>query len=112
MFTMILLIYLQSGLNVNLAGSTVSGEFKTLSMCQKEAVRKRGPLPIPQGYDAAWQDTMCIPINRDVKVGNERVTAFEKLLHSALEPDNCQAEGACRRPEVRKPSKKKGDDRH
>lgn len=106
MFTMILLIYLQSGHTVNLAGSTVSGEFKTLSTCQKEAVRKRAPLPIPRGYDAAWQDTMCISINRDVRVGNERLIAFEELLHSALEPDSCQAEGACRRAGIRKPSKK------
>ena len=76
-------------------------------MCQKEAVRKRGPLPIPRGYDAMWQDTMCIPINRDVRVGNERVTAFEQLLNAALEPDACKAEGACRRAGGRPPSKKK-----
>ena len=102
MFTMILLIYLQSGRTVNLVGSTVSGEFNTQSMCQKAAVRKRGPLPIPRGYDAAWQDTMCIPINRDVRVGNERLTAFEQLLAAALEPDGCQAEGACRRADIPK----------
>jgi hypothetical protein len=107
MFTMILLIYLQSGRTVNLAGATVSGEFATLSICQKEAVRKRGSLPIPRGYDAMWQDTMCIPINRDVKVGNERVTAFEKLLNAALQPDACKAEGACIRAGISKPPKKK-----
>lgn len=106
MFTMILLIYLQSGLAVNLAGATVSGEFSTQSICQKEAARKRGPLPIPRGYDAAWQDTLCVPINRDVRVGNDRATAFEKLLASALEPDGCQAEGACRRAGIAKPGKK------
>lgn len=61
MFTMILLIYLQSGLTVNLAGAIVSGEFNNLATCQKAAVRKRGALPIPRGYDAAWQDSMCIP---------------------------------------------------
>jgi hypothetical protein len=72
MFTMILLIYLQTDLTVNLVGATVSGEFKTLASCQKAAVRKRGPLPIPRGYHAASQDTMCIAINRDVTVGNER----------------------------------------
>jgi hypothetical protein len=111
MFTMILLIYLQSGRSVNLAGATVSGEFNTLAICQKEAARKRGPLPIPRGYDAMWQDTMCIPINRDVRVGNERATAFEQLLNSALQPDACKAEGACVRAGVPKRPKKKDSDR-
>jgi hypothetical protein len=106
MFTMILLIYLQAGTGVNLVGATVSGEFRTLSMCQKEATRKRGPLPIPRGYDAMWQDTMCIPINRDVRVGNERITAFEQALGAALEPDGCQSEGSCRRAGISKPRKK------
>lgn len=106
MYTMILLVYLQAGITVNLAGATVSGEFDTLSSCQKAAVRKRGSLPIPRGYAAAWQDAMCIPINRDVRVGNERLTAFEKLLASALEPDGCQAEGACRRAGMPKRGKK------
>lgn len=103
MFTMILLIYLQAGRTVNLAGATVSGEFTTMAACQKAALRQRGPLPIPQGYAAAWQDTMCIPINRDVRVGNERLTAFEKLLHEALQPNGCEAEGACRRAGIAPP---------
>jgi hypothetical protein len=97
MFTMILLIYLQAGRPVNLAGATVSGEFATLAACQAAAVRPRGSLPFRQGYAAAWQDTLCIPINRDVRVGNERLTAFEKLLQDALQPNGCEAEGACRR---------------
>lgn len=103
MFTMILLIYLQAGRTVNLAGATVSGEFDTLAACQKAAVRTRGPLPIPRGYAAAWQDAVCIPINRDVRVGNERLTAFEKLLHDALQPNGCEAEGACRRAGIAHP---------
>lgn len=107
MFTMILLIYLQAGTTVNLAGATASGEFSTLPACQRAALRKRGPLPIPRGYAAAWQDTMCIPINRDVRVGNERLTAFEKLLHDALEPNGCESEGACRRAGIAQPHSKK-----
>jgi hypothetical protein len=99
-YTMVLLIYLQSGLSVNLAGATVTGEFKTLALCQKAAVRKRGPLPVPSGYAAAWQDTMCVPINRDVRVGNERETAFEQLLHDAIEPDGSRAEPPCRRADT------------
>jgi hypothetical protein len=99
-YTMVLLIYLQSGLSVNLAGATVSGEFKTLALCQKAAVRKRGPVPVPLGYAAAWRDTMCVPINRDVRVGNERETAFEKLLHGAIEPDGCRIESSGRRDDV------------
>lgn len=97
MFTMISLIYLQMGLAVNLAGSTVSGEFKTLAQCQKAAARQKGALPIPRGYAAAWQDTLCVPINREVRVGNERQTDFEKLLADAIEPRACDSEGVCRR---------------
>lgn len=100
MYTMVLLIYLQSGLSVNLAGATVMGEFKTQALCQKAAVRKRGPLPVPRGYAAAWQDTMCVAINRDVHVGNERETAFEQLLHDAIEPGGCRTETPCRRPDA------------
>ena len=52
---------------------------------------------------------MCIPINRDVRVGNERLTAFEKLLHDALEPNGngCEAEGACRRAGIEVPPARK-----
>jgi hypothetical protein len=105
MFTMILLVYLQAGRTVNLAGATVSGEYNTQAMCQKQAVLKRGTLPIPRGYSAAWQDAMCVPIDRDVVVGNERVTEFEKLLANALQPQGCQSEGACRRAGITPPRK-------
>ena len=100
MYTIVLLIYLQSGLAVNLAGATVSGEFKTLALCQKAAVNKRGPFPVPRGYAAAWKDTLCVPINRDVRVGNERETAFEQLLHGAIEPGGCRASAPCRRADA------------
>lgn len=102
---MILLIYLQSGLGVNLAGATVSGEFTTMAGCREGALRKRGPLPIPRGYAAAWQDVVCVRIHRGVRVGNERATAFEQLLHAAIEPDGCHAEGACRRADSAAPAK-------
>jgi hypothetical protein len=71
MYTIVLLIYLQSGLTVNLAGSAVTGEFPSQAKCNAEAVRKRGSLPIPRGYDAAWQDALCVPVHRGVRVGNE-----------------------------------------
>jgi hypothetical protein len=103
MYTIVLLIYLQSGLAVNLAGSAVTGQYDSEDKCNKEAVRKRGSLPIPRGYAAAWQDAMCVPINRDVRVGNDAATAFERLLKSALEPGACQAEGACRRAGIDEP---------
>jgi hypothetical protein len=41
-----------------------------------------------------------VPINRDVHVGNERETAFEQLLHDAIEPDGCRAEAPCRLPDT------------
>jgi hypothetical protein len=43
---------------------------------------------------------MCVPINRDVRVGNERETAFEQLLHDAIEPDGCRLEASCRRADA------------
>lgn len=107
MYTIVLLIYLQSNLAVNLVGATVTGEFKTQAECRKAAVLKRGALPIPRGYAAAWQDAMCVPINRDVRVGNERATAFEQLLQAALEPGACESEGACRRAGIAPPKKTK-----
>lgn len=98
MFTIILLIYLQSNLHVNLVGSTVVGEYATHASCEAAAAHKRGPLPVPRGYAAAWQDALCTPINRDVRVGNEGITEFEKLLAAALKPGACQSdEQACRR---------------
>lgn len=105
MYTIVLLIYLQSGRAVNLIGSAVSGEFPTKAACESEVLRKRGPLPIPKSYDAAWQDAMCVKIDNDVRVGNDRVSAFEKALQDALEPDSCAAEGACRRADVKAPKK-------
>jgi hypothetical protein len=104
MYTIVLLIYLQSGLGVNLAGAAVTGQFDTQARCNQEAARKRGSLPIPRGYDAAWQDAMCVPINRNVRVGNDAATAFERLLQSALQPGACKAEGACRRAGIAEPS--------
>ena len=101
MYTIVLLIYLQSGRAVNLIGSTVTGEFPTKAACESESLRKRGALPIPKSYDAAWQDSMCVKIDNDVRVGNDRATAFEKALHEALEPDACAAEGACRRADIK-----------
>lgn len=106
MYTMISLIYLQMGLAVNLAGATVSGEFPSLVLCQKAAARQKGPLPIPRGYAAAWQDTLCVPVNRDVRVGNERQTDFEKLLADSLEPRACDSEGICRRAGIARPRSK------
>lgn len=103
MFTMISLIYLQMGLAVNLAGATVSGEYRTLALCQAAAARQKGPLPIPRGYAAAWQDTLCVPVNREVRVGNERQTDFEKLLADALAPRACDSEGVCRRAGIAPP---------
>ncbi|MEO7493550.1 MAG: hypothetical protein ABIT83_08220 [Massilia sp.] len=96
MFTMILLVYLQSGLTVNLIGATVSGEFADLRACRAASTRAIHTLPIPQGYDAAWQDATCTPINRNVKVGNERLTAMDRALFAALEPQPCAAPAACR----------------
>jgi hypothetical protein len=97
MYTIILLIYLQSNLTVNLIGSTVTGEYPSKAACETAAVRKRGTIPVPRGYAAAWQDALCTRIERNVVVGNERITDFEKLLAAALQPRGCQSEGECRR---------------
>lgn len=97
MFTMILLVYLQMGRTVSLAGAVPAGQFATLALCRQAAASKKGALPIPRGYAAAWQDSLCVPIDRDVRVGNERLTAFEQLLADSIEPRACDSEGVCRR---------------
>ena len=100
MYTIILLVYLQAGLTVNLAGATVSGEYANMPACRAAMARAIHPLPIPRGYDAAWQDARCTDISRDVKVGNERLTDYEKTLFGALEPQPCASAEACRRAGV------------
>ena len=95
MFTMILLIYLQAGRSVNLAGATASGEFTTMAAADSAWLRRR-----MAGHHVHSN-------HRDVRVGNERLTAFEKLLHDALEPNGCKAEGACRRAGIEAPPARK-----
>lgn len=105
MYTMILLLYLQQGLDVTLDQANLRGQYPKQGECETAARRLRGPVPIPRNYSAAWQDVMCIKVNNNVRVNEMKPIDLSKALQ-AYAPLHCQAEGAwermaelCRAPE-------------
>ena len=76
MYTMILLLYLQQGLDVTLDQANLRGEFATQAACETAARKLRGPLPIPHNVQAAWQDVMCIKL-----AGNVHVNPMKPVEH-------------------------------
>lgn len=96
MFTIIVLLYLQQGRDVMLDHASLRGPFRTRAACEAAAVRLRGPVPIPRTYAAAWNDALCVPINRDVQVNEAQALDLGKLLQQHP-PQGCPAEGAWRR---------------
>jgi hypothetical protein len=114
MYTMILLLYLQQGLDVTLDQARLRGEFKTQASCEAAARKLRGPMPIPRNLQAAWQDVMCIKIASGVQVNDMLPVELGKLLE-ADPPLNCQAEGAWARVaemcRAREPAAENGRDR-
>ncbi len=96
MYTMILLLYLQSGLDVTLDQANLRGEFRSMDECEAAARKLRGPIPIPRNVQAAWQDVMCIRINPNVSVNQMQPVELGKLLQEHP-PLGCQAEGAWER---------------
>lgn len=96
MFTMILLLYLQQNLDVVLEGSSLRGEFVSEAVCEAAAARLRGPLPTPQGHAAAWQDALCVPVARGVRVRQVGPADLARLLKEHT-PADCGADGAWRR---------------
>ncbi|MGZ5202976.1 MAG: hypothetical protein ACXWC4_24700 [Telluria sp.] len=93
MYTMILLLYLQSGLDVTLDQANLRGEFKSKAACEAAADKLRGPIPIPRNVQAAWQDVMCIKLDNKVRVNDMKPIELGKLLQQHP-PLGCQAEGA------------------
>jgi len=93
MFTMILLLYLQQGLDVTLDQANPRGEYRTMADCEAKARKLRGPVPIPRNMQAAWQDAMCIKLNNNVHVNGMKPVDLGKLLQQHP-PLGCQAEGA------------------
>lgn len=93
MYTMILLLYLQQGLDVTLDQSNLRGEYRTRAACEAQARKLRGPIPIPRNVQAAWQDAMCIKINNNVHVNDMKPVELGKLLQQNP-PLGCQADGA------------------
>lgn len=105
MYTIVLLLYLQQQLEVTLEGSSLRGAYETKRECEDAAVRLRGPLPAPQGVDAAWHDAVCLPINREVRVNEMAPLRLQHLLEQQP-PPGCGATGAWRRvAELCQPSK-------
>jgi len=105
MYTMILLLYLQQGLDVTLDQASLRGQFLKQGECESAARKLRGPVPIPRNYSAAWEDVMCIKVNTNVRVNEMKPIDLAKALQ-AYAPLHCQAEGAweriaelCRAPE-------------
>lgn len=93
MVTMILLLYLQRGLDVTLDQANLRGEYRTMAECETQARKLRGPLPVPRNLQAAWQDAMCIRINNNVHVNAMKPVELGKLLQQHP-PQGCQADGA------------------
>jgi hypothetical protein len=96
MFTIILLLYLQDQLGVTLDHASLRGEFRSKAECESQAVRLRGPVPIPRNYAAAWNDALCVPINRQVRVNEAQPIDLGKMLQQHP-PQGCQADGSWRR---------------
>jgi hypothetical protein len=96
MFTIILMFYLQQGADVTLDHASLRGTFGSKADCEAQAVRLRGPVPIPRNYAAAWNDALCVPINRQVRVNETQPLDLGKLL-AQQPPRGCQAEGSWRR---------------
>lgn len=96
MFTMILLLYLQTNLDLTLDSSSLRGEFASREACEQAAVRLRGPLPTPEGLTAAWHDALCVPLARGVQVREGASAQFGALLRERP-PSGCGADGAWRR---------------
>jgi hypothetical protein len=90
---MILLLYLQSGLDVTLDQANLRGLFKTKAACETAGETLRGPIPIPRNVQAAWQDVMCIKLDNNVRVNDMKPVELGKLLQQNP-PLGCQAEGA------------------
>jgi hypothetical protein len=93
MYTMILLLYLQQGLDVTLDQANLRGEYRSKAACEDAARPLRGPLPIPRNAQAAWQDVMCVKLNRNVHVNDMKPVDLGRLLQQNP-PLGCQAEGA------------------
>jgi len=96
MYTMILLLYLQSGADVTLDGARLHGAYRDRAACERAAPALRGAVPIPFGYAAAWQDATCTPVVRNARVREGPALDLGALL-TAQPPRTCQGEGTWRR---------------
>ena len=96
MYTMILLLYLQRGVEVTLDGVRMRGAFRDRAACEQAALKLRGAVPIPGGYSAAWQDATCTRIARNARVREGSPLDLAALLNHQP-PRACQGEGTWRR---------------
>lgn len=96
MYTMIVLLYLQGNLQLSLDGVCLRGAFPSRAACERAAVPLRGAVPVPTGYDAAWQDVACTPVARNARVREGPPLDLGALL-TTQPPRTCQGEGTWRR---------------
>lgn len=96
MYTMILLLYLQRGVDVMLDGVQLRGSFRDRAACEHAALALRGAMPVPGGYAAAWQDVSCTKIARNARVREGEPLDLAALLNRQP-PRACQGEGTWRR---------------
>jgi hypothetical protein len=96
MFTIILMLYLQQNQDVTLESAAVHGKYKNRAACEAAAMRLRGTVPIPRGYDAAWRQAVCEPVARNVRVNDSTPIELAKVLREQP-ASGCQAEGSWRR---------------
>jgi hypothetical protein len=96
MYTMVLLLYLQQGVDVTLHGARLRGVYRARHECERAALSLRGAVPVPGGYAAAWQDVVCMRVARDVRVREAAPLDLGPLLNTRP-PRACQGDGTWRR---------------
>lgn len=107
MFTIILMLYLQQNREVTLESSALRGSYSSKRECESAATRLRGPLPVPRGYAASWQDAVCVPIQRNARVNELKPVNLAALLREQP-AQGCQGDGTWQRlAESCQPSKGK-----
>ncbi len=60
MWALILIFYIQTGLQVDVVSAKLNGEYGTLAACEKETPFQTKSLPTQDGEAARWQYAVCV----------------------------------------------------